>query len=690
MSKTASEHMDWRVGADIGGTFIDFCALETQTGRLESLKVLTTPEQPGRELMDGFALLEERYGVEPAKVSAFVHGTTIGINTVIQRKGARLALVTTAGFEDVIELARLRMPEMYSLFCSRPEPLIPRDLVFGIPERVLADGSEQLALDEPALQAALGKIRRKGAQGIIVAFLHAYRNPTHEARAKEMLQALAPELFVFTSSEVWPVIREYERASTAIINGYVHPRVAAYLDSLGAGLRGRGVPAQPMITKSNGGVMDAAIGRSACVAMLLSGTAAGVMGASFLAKNAGIGNALTLDIGGTSADLALIIEGEPQFGTGEMIGEFPLFVPSVSVTSIGSGGGSIAWVDEFGVLKVGPESAGSAPGPACYGRGGERATITDAMAVCGFLGHAPLAYDAIAMDLAKAEAVIAELARKLGRSSSETAEAIVQVAISEMFAEVNKLIARYGVDLRDFTLLPFGGAGPMLGCFLARELGIARIMVPHRPGVVSALGGLIADIKSDFIRTVFLPADPSSLSALRAAFTELETRAEIWLRKDHGFEGASVVNLSAEMRYQGQSFEIEVPLERSWIETGDFAAIKAAFHRRHAAIYEFSDEGAEMQIVNLRLVIIGATARPPLIEAPTATDDAVPERLVDVWLGGASRKVPLYLRHRLSHGHAIEGPAILVQDDTTVCVPPGFVGTVDAHLNLHLVLREDA
>jgi N-methylhydantoinase A len=682
--------MGWRVGADIGGTFIDFCALETQTGRLESLKVLTTPEEPGRELMDGFALLEERYGVEPAKVGAFVHGTTIGINTVIQRKGARLALVTTAGFEDVIELARLRMPDMYSLFCSRPEPLISRDLVFGIPERVLADGCEQLVLDEPALTAALDKIRRKGAQGIIVAFLHAYRNPAHEARAKEVLQALAPELFVFTSSEVWPVIREYERTSTTIINGYVHPRVASYLESLEAGLRGRGVPAQPMITKSNGGVMDAAIGRSACVSMLLSGTAAGVMGASYLAKNAGVGNALTLDIGGTSADLALIIEGEPQFGTGEMVGEFPLFVPSVSVTSIGSGGGSIAWVDEFGVLRVGPESAGSTPGPACYGRGGERATITDAMAVCGFLGHAALAYDSIAMDIARAEAVIAEVAMKLGRSSRETAEAIVHVAISEMFAEVNKLIARYGVDLRDFTLLPFGGAGPMLGCLLARELGIARIMVPHRPGVVSALGGLIADIKSDFIRTVFLPAEPCSSSALRASFAELEAQAETWLRKEHGFEGASVVNLSAEMRYQGQSFEIEVPLEKSWVESGDFAAITDAFHRRHAAIYEFSDESAEMQIVNLRLVILGATTPPPLIEAPRAAGSAVPERLVHVWIEGASRQVPLYLRSRLSHGHEIEGPAIIVQDDTTVCVPSAFVGSVDAHLNLHLALEEDA
>ncbi|MFI4996155.1 MAG: hydantoinase/oxoprolinase family protein [Hyphomicrobiales bacterium] len=680
--------MAWRIGADIGGTFIDFCALETETSRLESLKVLTTPDEPGRELMDGLALLEQRHGVDPADIEAFVHGTTIGINTIIQRKGVRLALVTTAGFEDVIELARLRMPEMYSLFCSRPEPLITRDLVFGISERMLADGSVDQRLDEPELAAALDDIRAKGAQGVIVAFLHSYRNPAHEARAKEILRALAPELFVFTSSEVWPVIREYERTTTAILNGYVHPRVATYLASLETGLRALGVPAQPMITKSNGGVMDIEIGKRACVGMLLSGTASGVMGASFLANSAGVTNVLTLDIGGTSADLALIIDGRPQFGTGELIGEFPLFVPSVSVTSIGAGGGSIAWVDEFGVLKVGPESAGSTPGPACYGRGGKRATITDAMAVGGYLGHAPLAYDAIAMDLSKAQMAVGEVADKLGLALRETAEAIMHVAISEMFVEVNKLIARFGVDPREFTLMPFGGAGPMLGCFLARELGISRIMVPHRPGVVSALGGLIADIKSDFIRTVFLPAEPESAPSMRAAFAVLEAEAETWLRQDHGFRGRSVVDLSAEMRYQGQSFEIDVPVERAWVDAGDLNSIKAAFHRLHAAIYDFNDEAAPVQIVNLRLVILGATLRPTLVEAPLAADDAVPEREVEVWQDGKNLPVPLYLRGHLAHGQRIKGPAIVAQDDTTVCIPSGFDGSIDAHLNLHLERKE--
>jgi N-methylhydantoinase A len=679
--------MTWRIGVDIGGTFIDFCLLDERSNQLHSLKVLTTPDEPGREVMDGLTLLEQRHGLDPARISSFVHGTTVGINTVIQRKGARLALFTSEGFEDVIELGRLRLPEMYSLFCFRPEQLIPRDRIFGIAERTRADGSEQAALDEAGVRSAIARARGKQVEGIVIAFLNAYRNPTHEQAAKAIVEREAPELFVFCSSAIWPVIREYERSTTVILNGYVHPRVDRYLHSLERALRERGVVVPPMITKSNGGIMNAALGRTACVNMLLSGTASGVIGASFLARQAGVANVLTLDIGGTSADVALVINGEPQFGMGETIGEFPLYVPSVSVTSIGDGGGSIAWVDGFGVLKVGPESAGSSPGPACYGRGGDRATITDAMAVCGFLGHAPLAYDSVAMDRRRAEAVVDRLARQLGLGLRETAEAIIKVAISGMFVEVNKQIARYGVDPADFTLLPFGGAGPMLGCLLAREFGMSRVMIPRRPGVVSALGGLIADVKSDFIRTVFVDAEPGAVSQLREGFAALRVEAESWLRHDQGFAAPATCSLSADMRYRGQSFEIEVPIDDRWVEAGDIGALIAAFHRQHALIYEFSDEAAEVQIINLRLVIAGATARPEFVEQPMSAGEPVPEKRIEVWYDGEPRDLPLYLREALRHGHRLTGPAVIAQEDTTICIPEGFVGSIDAHGNLHLVLR---
>jgi len=676
--------MSWRIGVDIGGTFIDFCALDEATRQMHTLKVLTTPEEPGREVMEGIALLQQRCGMDPAAVTSFVHGTTVGINTVIQRKGADLALLTNAGFEDVIELARLRMPEMYSLFCARPEQLIPRDRVFGVGGRILADGQEAEPLDEDGIRAALALARQRGARGVIIAFLHAYRNQAHEQAAKAIVQREAPDLFVFCSAEIWPVIREYERTTTAILNGYVHPRVDAYLHSLERALRGRGVTAPPMITKSNGGMMNVAMGRTACVSMLLSGTASGVMGAAFLTRQAGVPNALTLDIGGTSADVALIVEGQPQFGTGELIGEFPLYVPSVSVTSIGDGGGSIASVDGFGMLKVGPESAGSVPGPACYGRGGERATITDAMAVCGFLGHAPLAYRSVSMDREKAEVAVGKLAAQLGRGLHETAEAIIQVSISSMFAEVNKLVARYGVDPGDFTLVPFGGAGPMMGCLLARELGMRHVMVPRRPGVVSALGGLVAEVKNDFIRTLFLEVGEASLPALRAALAALREEAEHWLRAEQGFAGAAVASLSADMRYRGQSFEIEAVLEEDWILHGDLEAIRQAFHQRHAAIYAFADEAAPVQLVNLRMVIAGATEPPDFPVQEPVTGAPEPERVVEVWHDGAMRGMPLFLREALRHGHRFRGPAVVAQEDSTVCIPAGYAGRIDAHGNLHL------
>ncbi len=574
----AGARADWKIGVDIGGTFIDFCALDASSGRVATLKVLTTPDDPGAELMTGLDLLESRDGVDPTRITRFVHGTTVGINTIIQRKGATLALFTNAGFEDVIELARLRMPDMYSLFCARPDPLIPRDMVFGIPARLRADGRKR-ARRIWTWWRALWPRRRPGCGGIIVSFLHAWRDGAQEAAVKAEIERLAPGLFCFTSAEVWSVIREYERTSTAILNGYVHPRVSGYLGALEKRLKARGVPARALLTRSNGGLMNAAEGKRACVNMLLSGTASGVIGAGWLARQAGEPRILTLDIGGTSADFALVVDGEAQYGTGELIGEFPLYIPSVSVSSIGIGGGSIASVDAQGVLRVGPESAGSVPGPACYGRGGNRATVTDAMVVCGWLGHTSMAYGRLNLDVARSQLVLGDLAQRLGRSAEETAQAILDIAVSEMFVEVEKLASRSGVDLRDFTLMPFGGGGPMLGAFLARELGIRRVIAPRRPGVVSALGGLVADLRGDFIRTVFTPLASSALPALREAGEALARDGAAWLTAQ-GHDGAADLRFSADMRYAGQSFEIEVTLKREWIASGQSKASRRPSTRR--------------------------------------------------------------------------------------------------------------
>ena len=432
--------MGYRVGVDIGGTFTDFCVFDEDSGALETLKVLSRPDQPGAEVTTGLAEITARHGVTPSAISYFTHGTTVGVNTVIQRKGAVLCLFTTENFEDVLEVARLKMPDPYDLFSTRAEPLVTRDRVFGITERILVDGSVDVPVDEASVRRAIDGVRAVGGEAVVVALLHAYRNAEHERWVASVIRAEAPELDVILASAVWPVIREYERTVTATVAGYVQPRVAQYLSALQQALSDAGVIAEAMITKSNGGVMTAEIGKTDCAQMLLSGTASGVIGAASIARGTGAPTAMSLDVGGTSADVAIIIGGQPQYGVGEMIGEFPIHIPTVSVTSIGEGGGSIAWVDGHGMLKVGPESAGSSPGPACYGKGGERATITDALVVLGFLGRAALGYSAVEMHPELARTAMAAIAVQLAMSVEAAAEAVVRVAVSGMYLEVSKLV----------------------------------------------------------------------------------------------------------------------------------------------------------------------------------------------------------------------------------------------------------
>jgi N-methylhydantoinase A len=676
--------MTYRVGVDIGGSFTDFAVFNEDTKELKSLKVFSRPDEPGAEVLQGVKLVGERYGIAANEISYFTHGTTVGINTVIQRKGLKLALFTTEHFRDVLEIGRLKIPDMYNLLSKRPDPLITRDMVFGVPGRLGADGAVKQPLDEVALEAALVAAQASGAEGIVIAFLHAYRNQAQELQAKALLARLAPEMPVFCSSETWPIIREYERTVTSVIGAYVQPRVAHYLGSLQAALKDAGVAAEPRLTKSNGGVMSAEQGKSECVQMILSGTASGVIGAAYVAEVCGIGRCMSLDIGGTSADVAIIIDGQPQYGVGERIGDFQIFIPSVSVSSIGEGGGSVAWVDNQGVLRVGPESAGSRPGPACYGRGGTKATITDAFVVLGLIGHADLGYNAVQVDRDKAREVVQLLADRLGTSAEQTAEAIIQIAVSGMYSDVSSLVSRFGVDPREFSLLAFGGAGPMMACFLARELRMREVVVPLTPGVLSALGGLIADLKNDFIKTVYLDLKPGSESTILAEFETLRAAAETWLLRDQGYSGPHELIYSAEMRYRGQSFEIDTPLTLAAVQAGRVGEIAEAFHAEHQRIYGHADRLAPIQVISLRLVIAGKTAKPEIPRRPLQPGPAVPEREIEVFLDGSRRSIGFYQRKNLLAGQTLRGPAVVAQDDCTTTILPGYTAEVDAFANLRI------
>ena len=634
--------MAYRVGVDIGGTFTDFFVFDEKTLETHALKVLSRPDAPGAEVLAGVEQLEERFGVRPEEIGYFSHGTTVGVNTVIQRKGVRLCLFTTENFVDVLELARLRTPDVYNLLSQRPKPLVPKERTFPIRERILSDGSVEKPVDEAFVVDAIEKARAMEAEGIVVSLINAYRNPGHEHQVADIVRRVAPDLPVFCSTDVWSIIREYERTVTAVIHGYVQPRVSHYLSSLQAALEEAGVPAEPLITKSNGGVMSAELGKTACAQMIMSGTASGVIGAGHIARLSGYRDAISFDVGGTSADVAFIADGQPQYGIGEMIGEFPIYIPTVSVTSIGAGGGSIAWIDDVGVLRVGPESAGAVPGPACYAKGGSRPTLTDAFAVLGYVGQSELGYDAVPLDVDAARVAISLVADPLEMTIPEAAESIVRIAVSGMYLEVSKLVSSYGVDPRDNALLAFGGAGPMTACFLAQELNIETVVVPTTPGVLRALGGLIADLKNDFVKTIYAEVNADAMPQIMAGFTELRAEGERWLREEQGYQGAVSYLYSGDLRYRGQSFEIEAFFDKSAVDAGDVDAIAEAFHAAHEQIYTHADRDAPVQIINLRLVAMGETPKPKFEPEGESSALAKPVKSIEIFSDGAPCGAHLY------------------------------------------------
>lgn len=680
--------MSWRVGVDIGGSFTDFAVLDERDNTLRTLKVLSRPDSPGSEITTGLSAFQQRDGINPQEITYFTHGTTVGVNAVIQRKGVKLALFTTEGFGDVLELARLKIPHIHDLFSRRPVPLISRDRVFAIAERTDRDGKVLKAPERESVLAAVENARAAGCVGIVVSLLHSYRNGSNEQAVREIINEVAPELLISCSAEIWPIIREYERTITAVINAYVQPQVIHYLHSFERALLEMGVTVPPRITKSNGGVMSVEQAKAECVQMVLSGTASGVIGASYLAQTCGFEKLLSLDIGGTSADVAVIVNGRPEYGTGEIIGEFPIYIPSVSVTSVGQGGGSLAWIDALGVLQVGPDSAGSLPGPVCFRRGGTQATATDAFAACGLIGHGDLGYNAVQVDVAAARAAVKVLADPLGIAMEEAAENIIALAVSSMYSDTSGLLSRFGLDPREFWFLAFGGAGPMMGCFLARELNMKGVVVPPTPGVLSALGGLVADLKNDFIRTLYCDLTPDVADELTEKATLLQQEAESWLDREYGTGLPRTLSFSAEMRYRGQSFEIDVALEPEPLMQGDTDAVNAAFHAHHHRLFGHHDPLAAVQLIALRLVIASPTPKPQMVLLPEASAPVEVLRQVEAWLDGRWWQVDVVSRASLAAGHHFAGPAIVLQDDCTTCVPPGMVVDVDRFGNLLITSLE--
>ncbi|MBI3826014.1 MAG: hydantoinase/oxoprolinase family protein [Candidatus Rokubacteria bacterium] len=657
------------VGIDVGGTFTDLTAVD-ETGRVLVTKVPSRPLDEAGAVLEGLAGL----GIESRAVRRLVHGTTVGTNAVLERRGARVALVTTAGFRDLIEIGRTKrnIPVLFVPTFVRPRPVVPRPLRFEVLERILADGSALVPLEPGPLGETLERVLASEPEAVAVCLLHAYANPTHERLVVEALKARRPGLPVSASAEVVPEYREFERFSTTVLNAYLQPLMERHLSGLEQRLLESGYTHGVLTVGSSGGMMTVETARRLPIRTMFSGPAGGVSQACFLGAAAGLDDFITYDMGGTSTDVCLVEGGRPVIGTDNLVGAFPVKVAQIDLRTVGAGGGSVAWLDVDGSLRVGPRSAGARPGPAAYGLGGEEPTVTDANAVLGRMGVG----GAIAIDAGLAREAIAMLAGRLGFGVEALAEGIVKIAVARMTASIREISIERGHDPRDFTLVAFGGAGPMHALPVADELGIPRVIVPPYPGNFSALGLLVSDVRHDDVRTRIGPL-VAQREAIASAFAEMEARAAGQLETEGFDAGARRLERSLDLRYQGQAFELAVPIQQALV---DPVAVAQEFHARHLAMYGHANPAEAVELVNVRLAASGVVDKP----APAAVrgasrtlQDAAAGRRA-VWFEGRAVDSPVYARERLPVEATLVGPAIVEEFGATTVVFPGWRGVVDA------------
>jgi N-methylhydantoinase A len=673
-----------RIGVDVGGTFTDV-VLALPDGRIHVNKTTTTPNDPGEGVAAGVAEVLAQSGVDPREVAEVVHGTTVASNTILQKVGARTGLLTTRGFRDVLEIGRIRTPGMFDLAWRKPDPLVPRRWRLEAAERIAADGSVVLALDESTVREAARAFVAEGVEAVAVCFINSYSNERHERRAATILREEAPTLRVTASFEVLPEIKEYERTSTAVVNAYLLPAMSSYLSRLAERLGAIGVSAPIQVMASNGGMIGLQTARDRPVFAVGSGPAGGVAGAARLGPSVGASDLIVFDMGGTTAKAAIVENGEPQTVTEYEFRDgistpsrfvkgagYMLKVPSIDIAEVGSGGGSIASIDAGGLLVVGPESAGGDPGPACYGRGTERPTVTDANMVLGLLNPQALAGGSLPVDAALSRQAIEDrIARPLGLSLDEAAHGIRQVANVNMARAIRAVTIERGKDPRDLTLMAFGGGGPLHAVDVARLLGIRRVLVPPMSGVFSAAGMLAAEAVHEFVRPLLAPLDAVPVVQVDAALQGMTRDGRAALAGE-GYDPASVqLRFAADLRYQGQSSQLTVAMPAG---PYDAAALQAAFERVYRTTFGYIADGEPVELVNLRLSAVGTASsrldfgRLDLDARALAGQSGV--RDVS-FARGRSRVTARLLARAAIDATGVSGPAIIESYDTTIVVPPG-------------------
>ena len=645
-----------RVGVDVGGTFTDVVALGE--GGIRTAKVPSTP----RDQSEGVVRALKAVGSDAQGTTSLAHGTTVATNALLERTGARIALVTTEGFRDVLEIGRQNRPSLYDLTLDRPPPLVPRELRCTVRERTGREG-ELEPLDDAGLQATVARLQDFGVEGVAVCLLWSFAHPEHERRVGEALREALPGVHISLSSEVLPEFREFERFATTAADAYLAPKLAGYLDNLGDRVRRAGSPS-PLVMQSSGGVIEMEAASRRAAACVLSGPAAGVVGAAYAAGASGYEQLLTFDMGGTSTDVAPVIDGEIASTTESVLGGVPIRFPMVDVHSVSAGGGSIAWVDEGGALRIGPRSAGAEPGPAAYGKGGDEPTVTDANLLLGYLEDGARLGDEVELRRGLAEQTLRLLGDKIGLTPLQTALGVVHVANAEMVRALRVISVQRGLDPRDFVLVAFGGAGPMHACALAEELGVATVLVPKGSGVLSALGLAVSDLRRDYTHPFIAELASTNLGDVIGVFEDLE-RAAAGELDDPKFQRR------ADLRYRGQSFELTV-------DAGNLAALdelEARFNDAHERQYAYRMEHEEVELVNLRLVATQPFSRPPLVEVSADEDPVVGDRRAN--FDGDWIEVPLLERRRMGAGSEVRGPAIVDFPEATCIVRAGWQGAVD-------------
>lgn len=663
------------VGIDIGGTFTDLVGYVD--GKIVTSKTSTVPADPTQ----GIARSLELADCDPNELNEILHGSTIAINTVLERKGARTALITTSGFRDVYAIGRSNRIQAFNLFFKRPQPLVPRSLTFEIPERVLASGEVLQALDERTVAGIIAEIEAAGVESVAVCLLHSWANPAHERRVGDMLREALPNVFVTLSHEILREYREYERSSTTALNAFVGPRVEGYLKRLETYLRSGAFGGKIHIMRSNGGVMSIGQAQEQPVSMMESGPVAGMIGAGRLAKLLGLKRCIGFDMGGTTAKSSLITDGAPAIETGYVIGEEadgqPMQLPVVNIVEVGAGGGSIAWVDNAGGLHVGPQSVGADPGPACYGKGADLPVVTDADLILGRINPQRFLNGGMPLDKSASEkAMMSKVGTSLGLNAVEAALGVAKIADTSMSLSVRAVSIHKGIDPRDTAMIAFGGAGPLHAIAIAREIYIPQVIIPKLPGTFSALGMLMASWRQDFVQTFIGRIGELSEDAVNKVYAELVASAREQMKRDGISETEADYRFFADLRYVGQEHAISIPIESTAQLSGDTSEVRKRFDAEHDRRYSQSAPTEALEIVSLRLVLTAARtdnvaeewlSRPwePEAEAEVGSRDVV--------FDDASKplKTAIYWRPALPAGFKLTGPAVIEEPNSTILIHPG-------------------